>query len=392
LYKVTGEGSDIKVNADIKPIAKEDVISTINQIQSKIADLNLNVGLQLSKDIEKQIEEEVVKNSNKIKDINETLKSQLTIEYGLKVGNDAFTKDINTLKSNLQSEIANINGLLVFATDKQKETLTKNLETITNTYNEVSSKQNSITTRLNIELIEDRYLREKELSLFELENKFKSESEKIVNNETKKNELYFEYLNKRAEIERTYNLQTQDIFTNTLDNVTNSLISSFSNINIAFPEIDTKKVGEAQTQIDELKEKLDNLYLSKDDGELLSYEKFKDEEQKIKDDIESLTDNHTLYDQQEEGFTYLYITSGTTITPLTGILYTRVGNAGNWSSIPWDSTLITYIIKPTEYNYNGNQQILSTPFLFYFGLRPGNTAVDKFIERFGPKDAFSSSE
>ncbi len=109
-------------------------------------------------------------------------------------------------------------------------------------------------------------------------------------------------------------------------------------------------------------------------------------------DIESLTDNHTLYDQQEEGFTYLYITSGTTITPLTGILYTRVGNAGNWSSIPWDSTLITYIIKPTEYNYNGNQQILSTPFLFYFGLRPGNTAVDKFIERFGPKDAFSSSE
>ena len=109
-------------------------------------------------------------------------------------------------------------------------------------------------------------------------------------------------------------------------------------------------------------------------------------------DIESLTDNHTLYDQQEEGFTYLYITSGTIITPLTGTLYTRVGNAGNWSSIPWDSTLITYIIKPTEYNYNGNQQILSTPFLFYFGLRPGNTAVDKFIERFGPKDAFPSSE
>jgi hypothetical protein len=109
-------------------------------------------------------------------------------------------------------------------------------------------------------------------------------------------------------------------------------------------------------------------------------------------DIESLTDNHTLYDQQEEGFTYLYITSGTTLIPLTGILYTRVGNAGNWSSIPWDSTLITYIIKPTEYNYNGNQQILSTPFLFYFGLRPGNTAVDKFIERFGPKDAFPSAE
>jgi hypothetical protein len=109
-------------------------------------------------------------------------------------------------------------------------------------------------------------------------------------------------------------------------------------------------------------------------------------------DIESLVDNHTNFNQQEEGFTYLYITNGTTSSPLNGILYTRVGNSGNWSSIPWSSSTITYIIKPTENNYSGNKQILSTPFLFYFGLRPGNTAVDKFIERFGPKGAFPSAE
>jgi len=109
-------------------------------------------------------------------------------------------------------------------------------------------------------------------------------------------------------------------------------------------------------------------------------------------DIESLVDLHTNFNNQEEGFTYLYITSGTTDTPITGTLYTRVGDAGNWTSIPWSSSTITYIIKPTEYNYNNNTQILSTPFLFYFGLRPGNTAVDKFIERFGPKDAFPPTE
>jgi hypothetical protein len=43
-------------------------------------------------------------------------------------------------------------------------------------------------------------------------------------------------------------------------------------------------------------------------------------------------------------------------------------------------------------NYNGNKQILSTPYLYYFGLKPGKTAVDKFIKRFGPLGAFPSAE
>jgi hypothetical protein len=53
---------------------------------------------------------------------------------------------------------------------------------------------------------------------------------------------------------------------------------------------------------------------------------------------------------------------------------------------------IDYIIKPTTDNYSTTKQILSTPFLFYFGLRPGKTAVDKFMDRFGPKGAFPSAE
>ena len=43
-----------------------------------------------------------------------------------------------------------------------------------------------------------------------------------------------------------------------------------------------------------------------------------------------------------------------------------------------------FIIKPTLVNYVGNKQILSTPFQFYFGLRPGKTGLDKFIKLFGP--------
>lgn len=114
-------------------------------------------------------------------------------------------------------------------------------------------------------------------------------------------------------------------------------------------------------------------------------------------DIEEITDNHTLYNNQEEGFTYLYVTGYTgtfgtsTFTPTAGLLYTRVGNAGNWNSKTWTNS-VTYIIKPTQNNYTGNQQILSTPFLFYFGLRPGRTAVDKFIARFGPAGIFPTAE
>lgn len=116
------------------------------------------------------------------------------------------------------------------------------------------------------------------------------------------------------------------------------------------------------------------------------------------DEEDFFVDNHTSYNNLYEGFTYLYATStGATSTlpfyqPTAGTLWTRVGNAGGWSSTPWTLSGVTYIIKPTENNYIGNKQILSTPFLFYFGLRPGKTAVDKFIERFGPKGAFPSAE
>jgi hypothetical protein len=109
-------------------------------------------------------------------------------------------------------------------------------------------------------------------------------------------------------------------------------------------------------------------------------------------DIESTNiTGYTTYNNQEEGFTYLAISGGTLDNPLSGTLWIRTGNTGNWASKAWTND-IDFIIKPTTTNYNGTKQILSTPFLFYFGLRPGKTAIDKLIEKYGPKGAFPSAE
>jgi len=112
------------------------------------------------------------------------------------------------------------------------------------------------------------------------------------------------------------------------------------------------------------------------------------------DDFDVETTGSTIYlnySNQEEGFRVLHITSGTTSNPLAGTLWTRVGNIGGWESQSWNFD-VDFILKPTDLNYTGDKQILSTPFLFYFGLRPGATAVDKFIKLFGPKGAFPSQE
>jgi len=105
----------------------------------------------------------------------------------------------------------------------------------------------------------------------------------------------------------------------------------------------------------------------------------------------STVDAHTNFDSQYPGFTYLYVTSGTVTAPLTGTLYTRYGNGGTWDSQAWDLN-DDFIIRKTQDYYTGTKQILSTPFMFYFGLRLGKTGVDKFIQYFGDKGAFTSAE
>jgi hypothetical protein len=92
-----------------------------------------------------------------------------------------------------------------------------------------------------------------------------------------------------------------------------------------------------------------------------------------------------------EGDLWLYVKSGTTKNPLTGEIY--VINDGSWSSaIPYVKDEFETFIFPTTLNYHGSTQVLSTPFHFYFGLRPGSTPYDKFIKYYGPKGAFTPAE
>jgi hypothetical protein len=93
-----------------------------------------------------------------------------------------------------------------------------------------------------------------------------------------------------------------------------------------------------------------------------------------------------------DGDLWLYVTSGTTKNPLIGTLYVIVNHT--WVSQP-DQYVYNYretFVPQTATNYRGNKQVLSTPFLFYFGLKPEKTALDLLIKYFGPKGAFIPSE
>ncbi len=92
-----------------------------------------------------------------------------------------------------------------------------------------------------------------------------------------------------------------------------------------------------------------------------------------------------------EGDLWLHVTSGTTKNPLAGNIYVVVNGA--WSSaIPYVKDNNETFIFQTALNYSGTKQVLSTPFQFFFGLRPGSSAYDKFIKYYGPKGAFPSTE
>ena len=100
---------------------------------------------------------------------------------------------------------------------------------------------------------------------------------------------------------------------------------------------------------------------------------------------------YTTYDSEYPGYTVLKSSSNDVDTPTSGTLYIRYGTAGTWQTIPWN-TGVDFILPQRQDYYNGDKQILSTPFQFYFGLKAGKTGLDKFIDLFGPKGAFPSAE
>jgi len=119
------------------------------------------------------------------------------------------------------------------------------------------------------------------------------------------------------------------------------------------------------------------------------------------DEISTSVGDLSSFSREYPGFTVLI--ADDVDNPTVGTIYTRVGPVGyttsspyqiinGFASLPWDNTK-DFIIRPTLDYYNGsNKQILSTPFMFYFGLRNGKTGVDKFVQLFGDKGAFTSAE
>lgn len=92
---------------------------------------------------------------------------------------------------------------------------------------------------------------------------------------------------------------------------------------------------------------------------------------------------------------WLHVTSGTTKNPLMGTIYVVVDKM--WKKP--DGNASTYVVDyrenfifETAKNYSGTKQVLSTPFMFYFGLRPHKTALDELTKYYGPKGAFPSTD
>lgn len=112
----------------------------------------------------------------------------------------------------------------------------------------------------------------------------------------------------------------------------------------------------------------------------------------IEFNVISANDKNSSYDGEYPGYSYLYVPGWNGIDePTSGTLYIRWGSAGNWQTISWN-TGVDIILPHRQDYYDGNKQILSTPFQFYFGLNAGKTGMDKFIDLFGPKGAFPSAE
>ncbi len=93
-----------------------------------------------------------------------------------------------------------------------------------------------------------------------------------------------------------------------------------------------------------------------------------------------------------EGDIWLHVQSGTTKNPLSGTTYVVVNKTWTAQPDPFVRNYREVFMFQTQQNYSGNRQVLSTPFMFYFGLKPEKTALDTLIKYYGPKNAFPPVE
>jgi hypothetical protein len=93
-----------------------------------------------------------------------------------------------------------------------------------------------------------------------------------------------------------------------------------------------------------------------------------------------------------EGDIWLHVTSGTTKSPDKGDIYVVVDKTWKKQTDEYVRDYREMFLTETKINYGGTKQVLSTPFLFYFGLRPDKTSLDTLIKYYGPKGAFPPAE
>lgn len=98
--------------------------------------------------------------------------------------------------------------------------------------------------------------------------------------------------------------------------------------------------------------------------------------------------------QYVEGDLWLYVppTSGTTKDPQGGFIYVVVNKTWVLQTEPYIDGYMETFIPQTALNYSDERQVLSSPFLFYFGLIPGKTSLDLLMKNFGGVGAFTSEE
>lgn len=87
-----------------------------------------------------------------------------------------------------------------------------------------------------------------------------------------------------------------------------------------------------------------------------------------------------------EGDLWLKVKEGTLKDPIIGDIYIVVNKLWVKQSSEYVRNVRETFLSQTDNNYSGNKQVLSTPFLFYFGLRPQKTALDLLIKYYGPKN------
>lgn len=74
--------------------------------------------------------------------------------------------------------------------------------------------------------------------------------------------------------------------------------------------------------------------------------------------------------------------------PTTGNIYVVVNKTWKLQTRQYIENQYETFLFETQQNYSGNKQVLSTPFMFYFGVKPEKTALDLLIKYFGDKNDF----